>query len=160
VSPPTPDPIIRAKRPSRGVLQRIAELLVVLVVAPAALGGTLWLFSQQPVDAEGPSPHVATERNMEVLDRRVHNHMRRHGEAPRSLDAVTFSVPPIDGYGNLLHYVRKSSRSWDLWSRGADGVKGGTGEDADVSWTMLREARETAMADGASDPVAHVALTP
>lgn len=44
-------------------------------------------------------------------------------------------VIPLDPWGNPFQYESESKDTYRLWSWGADGKKGGVGEDADVtSW--------------------------
>ena len=151
-APDTDVPILPRAR-GRSVLQTIGELFV-LALAPLALGGAYWVFQAGATPPEGPEAHTITARNMEVLDRRLANHLRRTGKVPATLEPVTFSAEPVDGFGHPLELVRLGGNRWELWSRGADGVRGGTGDDRDVSWSMLREASE-APAD-VTDTVAHL----
>jgi hypothetical protein len=110
----------------------------VLLVAPVALVSCYWVFHSEHAVVERPAVHEITARNMAVLDRRVANHVRKHGWVP-SLDDVTFEAPPVDGYGLPLELERVSSKTWEIWSRDDDGMGRASDEVGDVSWSTLRE---------------------
>ena len=133
-APDTPD-ILR--RPARTWLQTAVEAAV-LLAAPIALISCYLVFHSEHAVVERPAVHEITARNMAVLDRRVANHVRRHGWVP-SLDDVTFEAPPVDGYGQPLELERVSPKKWEIWSRDGGDMIRAPDEVGDVSWSTLRE---------------------
>jgi len=71
--------------------------------------------------------------------RKLETYRMKRGRLPDSLEDVVPETP-VDPWGNRLHYDRKSRSSYSLGSYGADGIKGGLGEDADL---LIRNGRFT-----------------
>lgn len=128
----------------------LVELLVVLVI----LGLIVGLVAPQAMKYLGTSraraAHIQVERLATVLDL-FHLDAGRYPTAEEGLPALLVRPPDLDGWAGP--YIRKTAGltdpwgkpylyrhpgehgEYDLYSLGADGRPGGTGQDADItSW--------------------------
>jgi general secretion pathway protein G len=101
----------------------------------------------------GQSKQVAARTQIELLGAALDQYSLDMGSYPASLDALIRApgggnwngpylkknVIPVDPWGNAYNYkcCPGEHGEYDLWSDGADGRPGGTGENSDVaSWTI------------------------
>jgi len=139
--------VVRAFRDSRGFT--LIEMIVVVII----LGLLAGLVAPKLFGRVGQSKQVAARTQIELLGAALDQYSLDMGSYPTSLDALirspgagNWSGPylkknaiPLDPWGNPYNYkcCPGEHGEYDLWSDGADGRPGGTGENADVaSWTI------------------------
>ena len=81
-------------------------------------------------------PRALTAKRMQVLKRRVLQYAHSHGELPKSLAAVPrmngYDSSFLDGWNRGIVFEVSASSVVSFRSLGRDGVRGGSGEDADI----------------------------
>jgi general secretion pathway protein G len=139
--------VARAFRDSRGFT--LIEMIVVVII----LGLLAGLVAPKLFGRVGQSKQVAARTQIELLGAALDQYSLDMGSYPTALEALirspgagNWSGPylkknaiPQDPWGNPYNYkcCPGEHGEYDLWSDGADGRPGGTGENADVaSWTI------------------------
>ena len=139
--------VSRAFRDSRGFT--LIEMIVVVII----LGLLAGLVAPKLFGRVGQSKQVAARAQIELLGAALDQYSLDMGTYPASLDGLirnpgggNWNGPylkknaiPADPWGNPYNYkcCPGEHGEYDLWSDGADGKPGGTGENADVaSWTL------------------------
>lgn len=91
-----------------------------------------------------------TDLAMAKISQRVDLYQLRKKRHPDTLaTAFNGQAVPADGWGRpFVYVVGDDGASYDIVSRGADGRPGGTGDAADIRWSVIRapidqEGRET-----------------
>jgi general secretion pathway protein G len=138
--------VLKLFRDSRGFT--LIEMIVVVII----LGLLAGLVAPKLFGRVGQSKQVAARTQIELLGAALDQYSLDMGSYPTALEALvrspgtgTWSGPylkkstiPLDPWGNPYNYkcCPGDHGDYDLWSDGADGRPGGTGENADVaSWT-------------------------
>ena len=139
--------LMKLLRDSRGFT--LIEMIVVVII----LGLLAGLVAPKLFGRVGQSKQVAARTQIELLGAALDQYSLDMGSYPTSLDALIRSpgagnwngpylkknAIPADPWGNPYNYkcCPGEHGEYDLWSDGADGRPGGTGENADVaSWTL------------------------
>jgi general secretion pathway protein G len=139
--------VSRAFRDSRGFT--LIEMIVVVII----LGLLAGLVAPKLFGRVGQSKQVAARAQIELLGAALDQYSLDMGAYPGSLEGLirnpgggNWNGPylkknaiPADPWGNPYNYkcCPGEHGEYDLWSDGADGKPGGTGENADVaSWTL------------------------
>jgi general secretion pathway protein G len=139
--------VLRAFRDSRGFT--LIEMIVVVII----LGLLAGLVAPKLFGRVGQSKQVAARAQIELLGAALDQYSLDMGSYPTALDGLirgsgggNWNGPylkknaiPNDPWGNPYNYkcCPGEHGEYDLWSDGADGKPGGTGEAADVaSWTL------------------------
>src|SRR5262249_1771843 len=138
--------VAKLRRDSRGFT--LIEMIVVVII----LGLLAGLVAPKLFGRVGQSKQVAARTQIELLGAALDQYSLDVGTYPTSLDGLIRNprggnwngpylkkaVVPLDPWGNPYNYkcCPGDHGDYDLWSDGADGRPGGTGENADVtSWT-------------------------
>jgi general secretion pathway protein G len=140
--------VVKLFRDNRGFT--LIEMIVVVII----LGLLAGLVAPKLFGRVGQSKQVAARTQIELLGAALDQYSLDMGSYPTSLDALIRSpgsggnwngpylkknTIPSDPWGNPYNYkcCPGEHGDYDLWSDGADGRPGGTGESADVaSWTI------------------------
>jgi general secretion pathway protein G len=140
--------VVKLFRDNRGFT--LIEMIVVVII----LGLLAGLVAPKLFGRVGQSKQVAARTQIELLGAALDQYSLDMGSYPTSLDALIQSpggggnwngpylkknAVPADPWGNPYNYkcCPGEHGDYDLWSDGADGRPGGTGENADVaSWTI------------------------
>ena len=140
--------VSRAFRDSRGFT--LIEMIVVVII----LGLLAGLVAPKLFGRVGQSKQVAARAQIELLGAALDQYSLDMGTYPTALEGLirnpgggnNWNGPylkknaiPADPWGNPYNYkcCPGEHGEYDLWSDGADGKPGGTGENADVaSWTI------------------------
>jgi len=140
--------VSRAFRDSRGFT--LIEMIVVVII----LGLLAGLVAPKLFGRVGQSKQVAARAQIELLGAALDQYSLDMGTYPTTLEGLirnpgggnNWNGPylkknaiPADPWGNPYNYkcCPGEHGEYDLWSDGADGKPGGTGENADVaSWTI------------------------
>ena len=81
-------------------------------------------------------PKSLTQTRMHVTKRRILQYARSHNQLPPDLASLPpmsgFDTSIVDGWKRSLTYQTNSAGIVTLLSLGRDGVRGGSGEDADI----------------------------
>ena len=98
------------------------------------------------VDASYEEFEMDVADRIEFIEVHIEDYLFNHGELPESLDVLLESDEALGGGGYInrkdrlldpwgfkFHYKKESASRYVIFSLGADGVEGGTGENADVS---------------------------
>ena len=114
----------------------MSPLRILIVTALGLVGVELFRGHQARAGQE------AIEGELRALSAAIEDYRADHGQAASSLTELRRSVDADltvrDRWGRLYHYERLSDESFRLMTYGRDGLPGGEGEDADVTWDGTR----------------------
>lgn len=136
-----PDDGVNTPRPRlvRRLLRWLVVAFVIYVVAGLAMNA--WMLSHLRIG----SPVRSTQAQMRQIEAAVKAFHNENGRLPAGLHELAgpnghldAEEVPRDAWDGPFHYAVVGPAEYELISRGADGVPGGEGEDADLRRSDLR----------------------
>lgn len=131
--------LLRERRSRRGM--SLIEVMVVIAIILTVMG----VLSYGIMSAWGDAQVQTTIMSMSKVNDRLQIHMlrkkRNSGGSDMLREAYGGEEPPTDSWGNPFHVVMPGPNGldYDIISFGADGQEGGTGANADIKWSEVRD---------------------